>query len=398
MMNESEDVRSDLLRARRVVADNYAIVLAICLVLTTAGAGAMYTVFVDPGTQTEERTVATWTRTATFTHGGEVTDSNPVYATGTELSNRPVYYPPLTPLLGGTYRTSYAASSDADVDVTTELSLVVRGVSEGSVLWQSVEPIGSARVEDASSGRTLEVAYDFNLSSEQARVEQIDSVLGNTPEDPEVTVRAETQVSGEVNGRSVDRQFVDRLRFVPDGDSFRVDDPGEISNQSIQTRSVTVEREYSPLWRAGSVALFVIGVVGAAGLTYARRTSWLALSAMEHDRLVEQEHAAWISYGTLPATFDPRDEQIVQVASLRGLIDLAADNDTRVIFDDETACYVVLDTARTYMYRRSASASTTTIGSAQGDGVTHREDGEETASSNGPESSDDSASSGDSVS
>lgn len=366
MIDQStEAIGSDLLRARRVVADNYVIVLAVFLILATVGVGATYTVFVDPGTQTEERTVSTWTRTAAFTHSGEVTDSNPLYATGTELSDRQVYYPPLTPLLGGTYRTSYAASSDADVDVTTELSLVVRGVSDGAVLWQSTEPVGSARVEDASSGQTLEVTYDFNLSREQARVEQIDSVLGNTPEDPEVTVRAETRVSGEINGRPVDRQFVDTLRFIPDGDSFQVDDPSEISNQSRQTRSVTVEREYSPLWKAGSIALLVIGIVGAGGLTYARRTSWFTLSTTEHDRLVEQENAAWISYGTLPATFNPQDEQIVQVDSLRGLIDLAADNDTRVIFDDETQCYVVLDTTYTYLYCRSASALET--GASQGD-------------------------------
>ena len=389
MIDQStEAIGSDLLRARRVVADNYVIVLAVFLILATVGVGATYTVFVDPGTQTEERTVSTWTRTAAFTHSGEVTDSNPLYATGTELSDRQVYYPPLTPLLGGTYRTSYAASSDADVDVTTELSLVVRGVSDGAVLWQSTEPVGSARVEDASSGQTLEVTYDFNLSREQARVEQIDSVLGNTPEDPEVTVRAETRVSGEINGRPVDRQFVDTLRFIPDGDSFQVDDPSEISNQSRQTRSVTVEREYSPLWKAGSIALLVIGIVGTGGLTYARRTSWFTLSTTEHDRLVEQENAAWISYGTLPETFDPRDEQIVQVDSLRGLIDLAADNDTRVIFDDETQCYVVLDTSYTYLYCRSASESTA-IGPGQDDRAAPPEDGEEVASSDERESSDD---------
>jgi len=389
MIDQStEAIGSDLLRARRVVADNYVIVLAVFLIFATVGVGATYTVFVDPGTQTEERTVSTWTRTAAFTHSGEVTDLNPLYATGTELSDRQVYYPPLTPLLGGTYRTSYAASSDADVDVTTELSLVVRGVSDGAVLWQSTEPVGSARVEDASSGQTLEVTYDFNLSREQARVEQIDSVLGNTPEDPEVTVRAETRVSGEINGRPVDRQFVDTLRFIPDGDSFQVDDPSETSNRSRQTRSVTVEREYSPLWKAGSIALLVIGIVGTSGLTYARRISWFTLSATERDRLAEREHAAWISYGTLPATFDPRDEQIVQVDSLRGLIDLAADNDTRVIFDDETQCYVVLDTSYTYLYCRSASASTA-IGPGQDDRAAPPEDGDEVASSDERESSDD---------
>ena len=379
-MSESNNAgnRDELLRVRHVLAENYIVLLAVLAILVTVGGGASFTVFLDPGTQTEDRTVSTWTRTAEFTHGGEVTAENPVYTVGTQLSERQVYFPPLTPILSGEYRTSFTASSEASVDATTELTLVVRGVEDGAVLWQSTAPIGTERIEDAGPSRSIQIAYDFNLSREQQRVEQIDSVLGRTPGDAEVTVRADTRVSGEINGRPVGGRYTDTLRFVPDGDSFRVTDPGDITDRTRQTQTVTVEREYSTAWKIGSVFLFVGGIGGLGGALYARRHALLTLTRRERDDLIEQEYSEWISYGSLPSTFDPSDDDLVRVDSLSGLIDLAADNDTRVIFDDETDCYVVLDTAHTHIYRRVGSA-TTAIGPDQGDRAAQPEDGETSA-------------------
>ena len=367
----------ELLRIRQAVAKNYSIILIGLTVVAGIGGWAGYTAYLDPGVETEERTVSSWSRTATFSHGAEVTRPNPVYSTGRRLTNQQAYFPQISPVLEGEYQISYTASSGGSVDIVTETRLVIRGGEDGIDFWQSTQILESSQSADMKPGRVVISRYRFDMSQVQARLDRVSDTLGQTPGRIEVVVQAETRLTGQINGRPVDRRFVDNLRLIPDGDGFRVSDPGQLRNSSTQTQTVQREREYSLLWKGGAPLLIIVGFGGTGGLVYWRREGNLALTAEERERLTRNEYNEWVSHGTLPESFD-LDDETVELDSLGDLVDIAADTNDRVLFDSEHDCYAVLDGRYNYVYWPASEANTeATESSTQSETADQREtDGE----------------------
>ena len=345
---ERDRPSTTLLRIRQTVDKNYSLILIVLVVAAGIGGWAGYTAYFDPGVETEERTISTWSRTATFTHGAEVTRPNPIYSTGRRLTNQRAYFPQISPFLEGEYQFSYTSSSGGNVDVVTELRLLVRR-GEGD-FWQSTRTLQSNQAADIGPNREIISTYRFNMSQVQDRLDRVSDTLGETPGQTEIVIRAETRMTGEINGRQVDRRFVDDCRLVPDGDAFLVSDPGPISNNSAQTRTIQREQEYSLLWRGGAPLLIIVGFGGAGGLVYWRRKGALTLTVEERERLSRDEYSEWVSHGTLPQSFDPDDDEFVELESLGDLVDIAADIDDRVLYDSEYNCYAVLDGGYSYVY------------------------------------------------
>jgi hypothetical protein len=374
MAVERDDEPLELLRLRRVVSDRYAAVLVALLLVGCVGAWAGYAPHLDPGTRTEERTTATWTRSADFDHGAEVTTENPVYETGVELRNQRAYFPRISPFLTGQYRVGYAASDGGRVDVAVDLTLLVRSQGDDVVFWGYSRDLNETVVTDIAPDRSVAVDYRVNLSRAQGRIERAEATLGDSPGDPEVLVEAETRVTGDINGRTVDRTFVDTLRLRPDGDAFGVRDPGELTNSSATTRTVEVTRTYSSVRRVGGPLAALVGFGSAAGLVVARRRDLLAPSPADLDRLVREEYGEWLSRGSLPASVGPDAEDVVEVAALVDLVDVAVDTDERVLYDPARDLYAVLGERHTYVCRPPLAAGT--VGPAMpGEGeVDERED------------------------
>ena len=351
------------LKIRQTVVKNYSLILIVLVVAGGIGGWAGYTAYFDPEVETEERTTSTWSRTATFTHGAEVTRPNPIYSTGRRLTDQRAYFPRISPFLEGEYQFSYTASGGGNVEVVTELRLLVRR-GEGDI-WQSTRTLQSSRAVDIGPNREIISTYRFNMNQVRDRLDRVSDTLGETPGQTDVVIRAETRMTGEINGRQVDRRFVDDLRLVPDGDAFLVSDPGQISNNSAQTGTIQREQEYSLLWKGGAALLIIVGFVGAGGLVYWRRKGALTLTVEERERLSREEYSEWVSYGTLPQSFDPDDDELVELESLGDLVDIAADINDRVLYDSEYNCYAVLDEGYNYVYWPMSVARTEAAEPAQ---------------------------------
>jgi hypothetical protein len=364
MTNTNWDDDAELLRLRQVVAEYYGVVLLVLVLVAGAGAWAGYTAYVDPGVETEERTVSTWSRTATFSHSAEVTRRNPIYSTGLRLTNRQAYFPQVAPVLEGEHQFSYTATTGGSVDVLTDVQLLVQSGEDGTVFWQSTQTLSNRETAGVRPDQPVVTRYRFNMSRVQARLDRMSDTLGDTPGETEVVVRAETRLTGEINGRTIDRRFVDDLRLIPDGDTFLVSDPGQVRNSSRQVETITRERTYSLLWRAGAPLLVVLGLGGTGGLLYGRRNGLLSV---DPDRLDRTEYDEWISHGTLPSSVDPDGDNAVAVDSLGDLVDVAADIDERVLFDADRDCYAVLDAHYHYLYQPTIATDTGSGGSS-GDG------------------------------
>jgi hypothetical protein len=343
------------LRIRKFVDDQYLVIVVVLLLLSVGGMWVSYTAYLDPGTQTETRTASEWRRTATFDHGSTVTTDNPVYDTGQRLRNQQAYFPFVSPDLTGEYRFQYVASDSGDVDMDVNIRLILRGRSDGTVLWQRSRQLRRAEVAGVEPGGGTSAQFRFDMNRTRLQLERIDDVFGQIPGDPVVVVQAQTRLTGRINGRVVNREFVDELRLTRSGDAFVVTDPGEVTNTTQRTTTVSVPREYSPLWRLGGPLAATFGLGAAVGLVAARRRSDLALSTDELDRLIHRAYAEWISEGSLSQDMVSDAPDVVRVASLTDLVDIAADTNERVVYDPGKGQYVVFRYDRTYVCERPLS-------------------------------------------
>jgi hypothetical protein len=338
-----------VVRARAALDRWFPVAVAVLVVFAGAGLWAGYVGHVDPGTTTEERTVSSWTRTASFDHAATVTRPNPVYDRGARLRDRRAYFPRVTPVLNGTYRTGYAASGDGRLDVRTDLVVVLVNAREGTTYWRTTAPLASRTVRDVPPGRAVTVPFDVDLNATLARLERVRETFGASPGRTTVAVRVETRLTGEVNGRPVDRRFVDRLRLRPDQGAVRVADPGTVENRTARTQTVRVERTRPPAYGVGGPALALASLVGAAALVVARRRGRLAPTALERARLERARLDEWVSTGRVPD--ETLDRETVEVASLTDLVDVAADADRRVVYDPDRELAVVVDGETVYVAR-----------------------------------------------
>jgi len=341
---------ADGLRYRQLIDEHYAVILAVLLVVGSVGLWMGYTAFLAPSTVSEEQTMSSWSKTSDFTHGAKVTKQNPVYDVGTRLRDRQAYFPLIAPFLSGEHEFGYAASENASMDAETTLQLRIRSTDGENTYWESTQRLGANNASDLRAGETLRTSYRFNMNRSRATIERIDDTFGETIGDPEVVVQATTRVTGEVNGRTVDRSFTSSVVLKPEGDAFVVDDPGRVRDSFSQTQTVQSDREYSLLWKVSVPVLLVVGFGGAGAFAWLRRLEWFSLDWSERNRLTRGRYEEWISHADLPEQLEYPASKTVAVRSLMDLVDVAADSNNRVLYDPSQDRYVVLDDEQCYVF------------------------------------------------
>ncbi|MDB2270338.1 DUF5305 domain-containing protein [Halorubrum ezzemoulense] len=342
------------LRLRAVLNAQSAAILAVCLLLAAAGAGLVYTTHVDPGTETERRTVSSLTVESEYRHSATVTEPNTVFETGAVLDGRDTYFTRIAPELDVNVTTSYAASTAENVTVQLDSALVIRNVGdEGTVYWRETEPIASETAANVAPGETVDASFELNSTAIDGRVASIEEQLGASPGETETFVTTEVAVDGSIGGvPTASTQTLD-MTVTHGGDTYSVSEPGVRSDTTERTESVSVEREYGVLRSLGGPLLLLAGLVGAGGTAYATREFDLALTPAERAYLSyrddRSEFAEWITTFRLPASVHERPT--AEAGSLRDLVDFAIDNDTGVVEDPETGAFHAVAGEFVYTYR-----------------------------------------------
>jgi len=342
------------LRLRAVLNAQFAVILAVCLVAAAVGGGLVYTTHVDPGTETESRTVSSLTVETEYVHSAEVTEPNSVFDTGTVLDGRNTYFTRVAPVLDVDVQTSYAAGAASDVEVSFESVLVIRNVGSegGTVYWDDRETLTTETVSGVEPGETASASFALNSSEVAATASEIESELGASPGETETFVATAVTVEGTINGEPTSYARTIEMTLTPGGDTYSVSEPGVQSDTTEQTEPVTVERSYGPLRSAGGPLLLLAGLAGAGGLAYARREVDLALTPAEREYLSyrddRSEFAEWITVIRLPESVHERPE--AEASTLRDLVDFAIDNDTGVVEDPATDAYHAVTDEFVYTY------------------------------------------------
>ncbi|ELZ98449.1 DUF5305 family protein [Haloferax sulfurifontis] len=335
---------------RRAFLDKWQTVLIIgFVVLTVVGGWTTYTTHVSPPVQTQEAVVDSWTSSGDFSHTAIVTNSSTLYDNGTVLENRSVYFPHIIDDIGQTFTYRYRDATEGDVDV--EMNAFIRlnqtgRVEQGRIeYWSQTESLGEKRVTSLNPGESAQLRFPFDVNETARHAARVQDDLGTAPGRVEATIIVRTHVSGTVDGKRVDETIDYKLFGEYPGDkTFRI--TGETPPKQFDfVGTIETEPQRGLLRRVGSVALLAFGGLGLLSVAVGRLMRFPPLTASERDRLDSIEKRAandeWISRGRIPETI--RENPVIEVETLDGLVDVAVDSNSRVIEDDVCGGFHVVD-------------------------------------------------------
>lgn len=321
---------------RRILDERYHVVVIALIVLITFATGLTYATYaaVPP----EERIESS----SEFEHGATVEGEPPVFENGSQLEDRRVYFPNASPELDGEFLYSHDVNGDSDLTVETQILVRMEefNQNEEEIVWQDTQLVTSEQTE-LGPDETQEVSFTVDIADRYNQIQEIQAQLGNEW-DPRMIVIAETQVSGTVDGQSVEKGETHRLPMEVGELRYRV---GEDEASSAGARGPLL----SPVglimvMRGLGMSLLVVSIVALAALVIARQQGTLtppvrdpALTQFDQHRDLYDE---WISKGVLPDEY--LDKSRIQVPTLEELVNVAYDSDSRVINDVERNAYYVV--------------------------------------------------------
>ncbi|ELY59578.1 DUF5305 domain-containing protein [Natronolimnohabitans innermongolicus] len=353
-------------RLRAALDQWFVVVVVALLALALVGGWAAYgAATATDGDPVESEPTDTWTTSGEFEHSATVQEENEAFSVGTDLADRSLYFSEVAPELEATFQFAYDAP-DGDVDVDVETERVIRSVGDdGNEHWAVNETLaetgeeGLAPGEELATNVTLDVPATIN---DTASVEDsLDSSVGTT----EIVVSTTVSMTGTIDGEPVDHVETYALEIDPDDSTYEVEAVDESGGQPAEqpATAATTETEndsedtsaagFSGLLGPLVPALVAIASVCSLGaLAVTKATGRLAPADRDLERVrTQHEREAfddWISSGSLPD--DIRDRSRIEVSTLEDLVDVAIDCDRRVLEDEPTGEFYVVDGESLYVY------------------------------------------------
>ena len=344
----SDSVRR--LRARRLL-DRYFLVAALLVVFVVlTGSVLVYTVHIDPGTELEEQTEMEWQETGQFSHEATVVNESEAFELGETLHGRSTYFTQSSPTLDGVYEYEYVAS-EGEIDATVGVTLLIRAVSDGEILWERTEELDNQTFDGIRPGERVTASFELDVPEIEQRVQDTESSLGSSIGQTEILVEGSVVSSGTVEQRSVDADHTNTLILTPSGSTYSVTTDGAYAQSHQQTANRQIERSHGLLSQIAGPFVLLTGVLFGGILGGLRYRGVIALSVAEQRVLTHRQKRAelddWITIGVEQSVIT-RDTWI-ETDSLEGLVDIAIDTNNRVIEDPTGPIYYVVgDVVYTY--------------------------------------------------
>jgi hypothetical protein len=350
------DESSRSVRLRAIFSDYFVLVVLAALVVGALGGYLAVTAHAEETTQTRTSQVTTWTDSGSFTHSATVVNDTAVYDAGDRLRNQSVYFQQLTPGLDGSFRYRYTAREGGNLTADVDLSLVLRSAGEsdgGNVTeyWQLSSGLGE-REAVLAPGDRLRVPFSMNVTNASQRLDAIDSQFGGTPGEKELFVLADVSLTGTRNGSPVDTTRTYRMPIALDGNVYEVSASGPAVDSGTRTVTTTETVEPGPLRAYGGPLVALVSYLVALGCLGARYTGIIDISETEREWLAyrdaREEFDDWITRADISAMDIP--QSTVSVETLEGLVDVAIDVDSRVLYDPARDGFFVFEENRVYRY------------------------------------------------
>lgn len=311
----------------------FATILFIVWVLLMASAGWVYT---HPPTTTVTDNTNQQTIESTLHTSAVVTGESNLYQQGTQLRDKPIYLLPATPNVTLTVETT--VPPDEEVHLTQQLEFVMQATSGGTVFWERSQTLQEQQVTTSDGSLNTSATLDIPESTDQ--VEQIRSEIGDDSS-LHVFIRVTTSYETSLYTGSISETSPLRLS----GDTYSVK-PLTIgkTESTPETREVILpaRNAFSYLLPAG-IGVGVLLLAVAIELMFRRVSGQDTLANQVH----HTRYSEWISAGTISPSMG---SEHMSVDSLEDLVGIAIDSRKRVLFDESSEVYVVIDGSTVYYY------------------------------------------------
>lgn len=262
-----------------------------------------------------------------------------MWGEGTQLEDQPVYLVSATPNL--TIEPRIKVPDDRDVTVETELTLEIEAVRDDDEFWSTTDVLidetetVSDGTKTASATVSVPELYDRidKIANQTAGVGKVQTSLHLTTTydtgQYEGTLENSTMLYVTERSYWLDEPLVDRTRH---------------STQIQET--ITQEPNWFLVGLLGGLGVLLSGGAIASELLYRKPIDEEVL----RERIARHRYSEWISTGTLTSLFE---YEAVHMDSLKEVVDVAIDNNRRVIYDENRSVYAVISDDIVYFYSQS---------------------------------------------
>lgn len=329
-------IRSAHLRLRYLLArhgSRIAIALLLVGVASLGSAGWLYAH--PPTTEVTDRTNERTIRSEISTRGTP-TGATDLYGGERTVRNLPVYLVASMPTPVVEQTTSVPPGQPVDVD--QRLVLTYRAVRDDETFWNESTTLERTRTTTTTGSVRTRTTLDVGaIESRRTELQQTVGEAGTVHVALRLEVAYETRRYRGNLSEPVEFQLGDGWYHIEAATAER-------THSTPVTRTVPVPTH-------GVQPSAVLGGLGAvvllAGVGVARATRTGSEPAATTRELHRLRYAEWISRGSLRTT---SGENVVVVASLEELVDVAIDTGSRVIHDVDADRYAVVDGATVYYY------------------------------------------------
>lgn len=323
-------------RAKLAIAEHgrtIAVVLAVVGLLALTGAGWVYT---NPPTTTVTEQSHEQTIESSLDTSAVVTGDSALYDSGERIENQPVYFTETMPDL--TLTAEAAVPADQSVRVDQQVALVMQAARDGEVFWERSRLLIDEETTTTTGATTASATVDVpELRERLAPVADEVGTAGTLSVTVELTTAYETDRYSGTLTRQRPLDLADRTYAL---EPFAV----ENRESTTETRTTTLPRSNLAYGAPAAVgALALLSAVVLFGLYRLRGEAWSGLETQIH----RDRYAEWISVGSLRGEVGERS---IAMASVEDLVDVAIDQEKRVVFDPEIHTHAVIDGSVVYYH------------------------------------------------
>jgi hypothetical protein len=284
---------------------------------------------------------------SSYQYVAPVTNDNPIWPVGTNLTLSPVYFFATSPSIQGNFTISIdAASSDLLANTTEEI--VIQAEESNTTYWKKEIPLTNNTI--TWRGGPIVNNFAVNVSAYADEINAIQKALSFQGGTATIEVVNTVIFRGRINGVPVDEARIYSMPITLQSGSYTIPD------DLTQTQGIT--RSRSLLLTVSGLNIFqILGIVAfvaclalfffvlAVRLGFRERDEATVRALMHYG--LHTKYADFISKGAI----DETTKEAIRLASLEDMVNTALDLNERIIFDEKSVIYFFVHNGILYFFK-----------------------------------------------
>ena len=314
-----------------------------------------------PVYEDREEVVSSYTNHGSYTYTAPVTRANPLYPIGTTLKmGMPAYFFVVSPIVNISFTYSLEAADTSDLNCKMETMIIASGkeesMIEGSdknnrekIFWKKEFPLKAEEGAETWNGPSVTKNFSLNVPEIQSTVKSVADQL-NYSQDATIEIVNRVNYVGKINGEEVQDTKDFAIPLVIKSSYYQMPEKLDFSQDTNITKKISARSETSllsirmPLF----LCLFSLFIVGTTLICV--RTKKVEPEYIE--KLKKEQRLSpfkeFVSRGKLPKGSNSLME--IEISSLKELVDVAVDMNSRVIYDAESEIYFMINNDALYVF------------------------------------------------